>query len=320
MGTLITITEAPLKPRRLKVALTGAREDMPRLIQVTGTAPARSLTGARGAAPAGRVRLLLRPRDVEGLALVTKGATAWAWESGHGSDAPGELAAVVDARFWESRLSEAARPGRGIARSVAGGEWKASAQLVDGRIVVELRREWKGHGVLVIQNAGKAWRWTMSKAAVGGTSTGTEPTLSQVCEAGLQAALGFELRPSCSLTSTAKAPRAKASTTPKASTPKASKETKEPKAAAPKAAPKAKKAKATAAPEAPKAAAPKVKAKKAKATPAAPKATPEAPCAPKPKKAKATTAPKDDRQGSMFAGGAPAATPARAGSKRTRKT
>lgn len=223
---------AAAKPRRLTVKLTGARADLPACVEVSGIVRAGELVGVKGAQPVGALRLVLRPHAAEGLALVAKGAEAWAWEPGSGADVPAELAPVVGAKFWDAKLDELRRGGRGLNRAVLGGAWEGSAWLDAGRIVVQLRREWPNHGDLTVTSERGAWRWVHRRAAVGADQTSTAPTLAQACSAGGIAALGFELRSTCSTKAApvAKAPKAspppappapKVSKTPKASPPPA---------------------------------------------------------------------------------------------------
>ncbi|MCK6514281.1 hypothetical protein L6R46_04395 [Myxococcota bacterium] len=247
------------KPRRLTVKLTGARADLPACVEVSGVVRAGELVGVKGAQPVGALRLVLRPHAAEGLALVAKGAEAWAWEPGSGADVPGELAPVVGARFWDAKLDELRRGGRGLNRAVLGGAWEGSAWLDAGRVVVQLRREWPNHGDLTVTSERGAWRWVHRRAAVGADQTSTAPTLAQACSAGGIAALGFELRSTCSTKAApvAKAPKAspppappapKVSKTPKASpppAPPAPKVSKTPKASPPPAPPPAPKSSKT---------------------------------------------------------------------------
>jgi hypothetical protein len=172
------------KPKRFRLNLVNAAEDVPRLVR------------AYGRACDGEFALVLRPREQRGvLVLVTKTDGARVWRSGDG-DAPGMPAHTIEAAD-AVKLVKAEQKGLPKAGPITlRGQWSGYLHCDGGAPRVELRRKLAAYGVLTLTSSAEgAWSWAVERSekwfSEPGEDTGMAPTLLRAIEAGLARAMGL---------------------------------------------------------------------------------------------------------------------------------
>ena len=172
-------------PKRFRLNLVNAAEDVPRLVR------------AYGRACDGEFALVLRPREQRGvLVLVTKKDGARMWRSGEGaSDAPGlpESAIAPADAVKLVKVEQKALPT--VGPITLRGQWSGQLICDGGQPRVELRRKLAAYGTLALVSSPEGWTWTVERSekwfSEPGSDTGTATTLLRGIEAGLARAMGL---------------------------------------------------------------------------------------------------------------------------------
>jgi hypothetical protein len=176
-------------PKKFRLSLVNAAEDVPRLVR------------AYGRACDGEFALVLRPAEARGvLVLVTK-TEARFWRSGDG-DAPATPEATISAKdavaVVKAEQKGVPKPGSITLR----GQWSGWMHCDGGAPRVELVRKLATYGVLRIVSAATGWTWTVERTekwfSRPGTDDGVAATLVKAIEAGLARAMGL-LGEACSV-------------------------------------------------------------------------------------------------------------------------
>jgi len=173
------------KPRRFRLNLVNAAEDVPRLVR------------AYGRACDGQFSLLLRPRETRGLLLLlTKQGEARLWRSVEaGADAPGvpDTPIAPTAALALLKTEQRALPTAGPI--TLRGQWSGYLYCDGGAPRVELRRKLAAYGVLALVSSPEGWTWTIERSekwfSEAGSDTGSTSTLLRAIEAGLARAMGL---------------------------------------------------------------------------------------------------------------------------------
>ena len=172
------------KPKRFRLNLVNAAEDVPRLVR------------AYGRACDGEFALVLRPREQRGvLVLVTKkdGARVWRTADGHAPGAPADPIEPAEA----VKLVKAEQKGLPKAGPITlRGQWSGWLHCDGGAPMVELRRKLAAYGVLTITSSAEGtWSWAVERSekwfSEPGEDTGIAPTLLRAIEAGLARSMGL---------------------------------------------------------------------------------------------------------------------------------
>ena len=181
----------PTKPKRFRLSLVNAAEDVPRLVR------------AYGRACDGEFALVLRPPEGRGaLVLVKKKEGAWSWRSGEG-DAPRvpthALTAAEAVALVKAEQKALPKPGPITLR----GQWSGHLECDGGVPRVELVRKLAAYGVLrVVSDPDKGWIWRVERTekwfTKPGADTGSARTLIKAIEGGLARAMGL-LGEACSV-------------------------------------------------------------------------------------------------------------------------
>ena len=173
------------KPKRFRLNLVNAAEDVPRMVR------------AYGRACDGQFSLFLRPREARGLLLLlTKQGDARMWRSDEaGVDAPGvpDTPIAPTAALALLKTEQRALPKAGPI--TLRGQWSGYLYCDGGQPRVELRRKLAAYGVLALVSSAKGWTWTIERSekwfSEAGAETGTASTLLRAIEAGLARAMGL---------------------------------------------------------------------------------------------------------------------------------
>lgn len=177
------------KPKRFRLSIVNAAEDVPRLIR------------AYGKACNGEFGLVLRPPEHRGALVLIRKDGATMWKSGEG-DAPGVPAieiGVKDAvKLVRTEQKGVPKPGPITLR----GSWSGWLHCDEGKPRVELSRKLAAYGVLTLESGEAGWTWSIVRAekwfSKPGADSGVVPTLVAAIEAGLARAMGL-LGEACSV-------------------------------------------------------------------------------------------------------------------------
>ncbi len=179
------------KPKRFRLSLVNAAEDVPRMVR------------AYGRACMGEFALVLRPREQRGvLVLMTKKEGARAWQAGD-ADAPGVPTATLTPEAAVKLLKDEQKGLPKAGPITLRGQWSGWLYCDEGAPRVELTRKLAAYGVLTISSvAGQGWAWKVARTekwfSKPGADEGNAPTLLAAVEAGLRRAMGL-LGEACSL-------------------------------------------------------------------------------------------------------------------------
>jgi len=173
------------KPKRFRLNLVNAAEDVPRMLR------------AYGRACDGQFSLLLRPREGRGLLLLlTKAGEARVWRSAEsGVDAPGMPDTTIAPTDALALLNTEKKALPKAGPITLRGQWSGWLHCDGGQPRVELRRKLAAYGVLVLESSPEGWTWTIERSekwfSEAGADTGTAPTMLRAIEAGLARAMGL---------------------------------------------------------------------------------------------------------------------------------
>ncbi len=171
------------KPKRFRLNLVNAAEDVPRLVR------------AYGRACEGEFALVLRPREKRGvLVLAAKKGGAAMWRSSDG-DAPRVPEVGIEAKDAVALVKTEQRALPKAGPITLRGQWGGWLRCDGGAPRVELRRKLAAYGTLAIVSGADGWTWTVERSAKwfseASADTGTATTLLRAIEAGLARAMGL---------------------------------------------------------------------------------------------------------------------------------
>jgi len=183
---------ADVKPKRIRLALVNAAEDVPRVVR------------AYGRTAYGEVAMVLRPPEGRGvMVLVTKKDGAFSWRASDDSDAPAPPAEALTPKEAVD-LVKAEQKGVPKAGPITlRGQWRGWLICDGGQPRVELERKLATYGVLrIASRTDGVWTWTVERTerwfSRPGDDTGDAETLVRAIEAGLARAMGL-LGEACSM-------------------------------------------------------------------------------------------------------------------------
>ena len=162
------------KPKRFRLNLVNAAEDVPRLVR------------AYGRACDGEFALVLRPREQRGvLVLVTKKDGARMWRSGGGgADAPGvpDTAIAPADAVKLVKVEQKALPTAGPI--TLRGQWSGYLHCDGGQPRVELRRKLAAYGTLALVSSPDGWIWTVERSEKWFSEPGSDTAPRRRCSGG----------------------------------------------------------------------------------------------------------------------------------------
>ena len=173
------------KPKRFRLNLVNAAEDVPRMVR------------AYGRACDGQFSLLLRPREGRGLLLLlTKAGDARVWRSAEsGVDAPNMPDTPIAPTDALALLNTEKKALPKAGPITLRGQWSGWLHCDGGQPRVELRRKLAAYGVLVLESSPEGWTWTIERSekwfSEAGADTGSATTMLRAIETGLARAMGL---------------------------------------------------------------------------------------------------------------------------------
>ena len=175
------------KPRRFRLSIVNAVEDIPRLIR------------AYGKCCDGECALVLRPTEGTGVLVhVLKDGTARFWKTpqGEADDAPRVPQAQITAKDAVALVKTAQKAVPKAGPMTLRGRWSGYLHCEDGKPRVELRRKLASYGLLVIESMENlGWQWRIERTekwfSEPGADEGEAKTLTRAIEQGLATAMGL---------------------------------------------------------------------------------------------------------------------------------
>ena len=178
---------AESKPRRFRLSIVNAAEDIPRLMR------------AYGRCCDGECALVLRPTEGTGVLVhILKDGSARFWKTPQGAqgDAPRIPEAGTSAKDAVALIKVAQKALPKAGPITLRGQWGGYLYCDDGRPRVELRRKLATYGVLVIESMeALGWQWRIERTekwySEPTNDEGEADTLGRAIEQGLAGAMGL---------------------------------------------------------------------------------------------------------------------------------